>query len=943
MNTENFLRKTLGDEGHYCLFSFRTKDDKRIQKFYTSIGDMADAARDLDSKGYDAYFALSTFNESNSRKVSNVKQLKSFFLDLDCGETKDYPNQDEALKALQGFCKTLSLPKPKLVNSGRGIHAYWFLSEAIGIDDWLPVAERLKKLCGEHKLLADPAVTADAARVLRVPTTHNYKTTPPSRVEFLASDIPEALDFDKFSALLGGGMIPVPKRMLPSGASSVMNVLMGNKQNKFKDIIVKTMNGTGCEQLKTIWKDQEDCSEPMWRAGLSIAKFCVDADSAAKNISKNHAGYSLEDTRDKMELIKGPYLCTSFDEFNPDVCPKCPNWGKVKSPIVLGSSVVEATEEDNIVEVPEMDLPDSPTTTYVIPTYPRPFFRGTNGGVYMRTVNAEGDPDEKVVYHNDLYIVKRISDVEMGEAVVIRLHLPKDGVREFTIPLTAVTSKEELRKQMSMHGVAVSRMDDLMAYMTTWVNELQAKGVATEARRQFGWTGEDFKSFVLGDKEIFGNIVGDNPPSTPTAGLFHAFEPRGSLQEWIDMANFYDRDGFELHQYIVGTGFGSPLMALSPVSCAGFHVHSKESGIGKTTAMYVGASVWGSPKALVLGEDDTQHSRMNRSEVYQNLPLYIDELTELEGKELSSLIYQISSGKQRNRMTSGGNNTERARGKPWKLMSVTTGNCSAIDKVSLYKTMPKAEAQRMMETKAVRLFDESKTKHLTDAHATNAETVYGHAGRIYIQYVIANISAVKELLAQVQAKIDKAANLTAENRFWSAGASADLTGILIAKKLGLLNYDTNKLFRFIVKLLKENKNSVEDMNSPAIETLNDYFHENWGSILKIKSTDDLRKGQKNGLDNLVIPELDPKVRLVGRYETDTKIAFLSPKPLRAWCGKQQLNYPSFKQELEDDFGAKIVKVRLTKGTNTRLDATWCLAIDCSRADVGENVDKDVEV
>tara|TARA_R110000782_G_scaffold191848_1_gene281669 strand:- start:40 stop:1500 length:1461 start_codon:yes stop_codon:yes gene_type:complete len=486
-------------------------------------------------------------------------------------------------------------------------------------------------------------------------------------------------------------------------------------------------------------------------------------------------------------------------------------------------------------------------------------------------------------------------------------------------------------------------MDDLMAYMTTWVNELQAKGVATEARRQFGWTGEDFKSFVLGDKEIFGNIVGDNPPSTPTAGLFHAFEPRGSLQEWIDMANFYDRDGFELHQYIVGTGFGSPLMALSPVSCAGFHVHSKESGIGKTTAMYVGASVWGSPKALVLGEDDTQHSRMNRSEVYQNLPLYIDELTELEGKELSSLIYQISSGKQRNRMTSGGNNTERARGKPWKLMSVTTGNCSAIDKVSLYKTMPKAEAQRMMETKAVRLFDESKTKHLTDAHATNAETVYGHAGRIYIQYVIANISAVKELLAQVQAKIDKAANLTAENRFWSAGASADLTGILIAKKLGLLNYDTNKLFRFIVKLLKENKNSVEDMNSPAIETLNDYFHENWGSILKIKSTDDLRKGQKNGLDNLVIPELDPKVRLVGRYETDTKIAFLSPKPLRAWCGKQQLNYPSFKQELEDDFGAKIVKVRLTKGTNTRLDATWCLAIDCSRADVGENVDKDVEV
>ena len=933
MNTEDFLRRTLGSEGYYCLFSFRTKDDRRIQKFYTSVGDMADAARDLDSKGYDAYFALATFEENNSRKVPNVKQLKSFFLDLDCGETKDYPNQDEALKALQGFCATLSLPKPKLVNSGRGVHAYWFLSEAIGIDDWLPVAERLKKLCAEHKLLADPAVTSDAARVLRVPTTHNYKTTPPSPVEFLADDIPADVDFDKFSALLGGGLIPVPKKMVPLGSSSVMNALLGNKQNSFKDIIVKTMGGTGCDQLKTIWKDQENCSEPMWRAGLSIAKFCVDSESAARNISKKHEGYTLEDTQAKMELIKGPYRCVSFDEFNPDVCTSCPNWGKIKSPIVLGSSVVEATKEDNVVEVPVPDLPDAPTTTYVIPPYPRPFFRGANGGVYMRTVNAEGDPDEKVVYHNDIYVVKRISDIEMGEAVVIRLHLPRDGVREFTIPLTAVTSKEELRKQMSMHGVAVSRMDELMIYMTTWVNELQATSTATEARRQFGWTGDDFKSFVLGDKEIFAGSIGDNPPSTPTAGLFHAFEPKGTLQGWIDMANFYNRDGFELHQYIVGTGFGSPLMALSPVSCAGFHVHSKESGVGKTTAMYVGASIWGNPKALVLGEDDTQNSRMNRSEVYQNLPLYIDELTELKGEELSSLIYQISSGKQKNRMTSSGNNTERARGKPWKLLSVTTGNCSVIEKVSMYKSMPKAEAQRMMETKAVRLFDKSKTKHLTDIHAVNAENIYGHAGSIYIQYVMANLDSVRALLAQVQAKIDEAAQLTAENRFWSCGAAADLTGVLIAKKLGLVDYDTNKLFKYIVKMLRENKVAVSDMNTSAMETLNDYFHENWGNILKIKSTDDLRKGHDNGLDSLVIPELDPKIRLVGRYETDTKVAFLSPKPLRAWCGKQQINYSAFKQELEDKFGAKTVKVRLTKGTNTRLAATWCLSIDCSKADL----------
>lgn len=933
MQVESFLRRVLGEDGHYCLFSFRTKDDRRVQKFYTSVGDMADAARDLDSKGYDSYFALSTFKETNSRKVDNVHQLKSLFLDLDCGATKDYPDQDKALVALQGFCKTLSLPKPKLVNSGRGVHAYWFLSESIGLDDWLPVAERLKKLCVEHGLLADPAVTADAARVLRVPTTHNYKTDPPSPVEFFGDDHPDDVDFDKFSTLLGGGLIPVPKKMIPSGSNAVMDALMGNKQNKFKDIIAKTMNGTGCDQIKTIWKDQENCSEPMWRAGLSIAKFCVDSESAAHNISKKHEGYTPEDTREKMELIKGPYKCTSFDEFNPDVCPNCPNWGKIKSPIVLGSSVVEATEEDNIVEVPALDLPFAPATTYIIPAYPRPFFRGTNGGVYIRTTNAEGDPDEKVVYHNDLYVVKRIQDVEMGEAVVVRLHLPKDGVREFTIPLTSVTSKEELRKQMSMNGVAVSRMDDLMTYMTTWVNELQATSVADEARRQFGWTDDSYTSFVVGNQEIFEDSIKANPPSTPTVGLFHAFEPKGTLQEWIDMANFYDRDGFELHQYIVASAFGSPLMALSPVACSGFHVHSKESGLGKTTAMFVGASVWGNPEELVLDKNDTQNSRMLRGEVYHNLPLYIDEMTNAKGDDLSDMVYQLTGGKQRNRMTGGGANTERARGKPWSLQAVTTGNTSIIEKISMYKNGPKAEAQRMLETKAVKLFKEAGTKSITDAHARNAVSIYGHAGTVYIQYVMKNLEEVKKLRDSVQAKIDEVAGLTAENRFWSAGAANNLTGVLVAKKIGLVNYDTNKLFKYVIKLLRENLNAVADMGSSAADTLNDYIHEHWGSILKIKSSDDLRKNQGNGMDDLVIPELDPKVRLVGRYETDLKRAYLIPKPLKAWCGRQQINYGSFIQELKDSFGAKTTKVRLTKGTTTVLPLTHVLFVDCSKVDV----------
>ena len=934
MNTEVFLNKVLGSQGYYCLFAYKLGDDKLTQKFYKTVPELADAAKDLDAKGYNAYYGLATFKESNSRKVTNVNELKSFFLDLDCGESKDYPSQSDALKDLRRFCKELRLPKPLLVNSGRGVHVYWILDEAISVDEWVPIAERFKKLCKEKNLLADPAVTADAARVLRIPDTHNHKSNPPTEVGYFGTYIPEPISVEKFSNLIGMDLIPVPKKLEPLPASAVMETLMGNKQFKFKDIITRE---SSCAQLVDIVKNQEECSEPIWRAGLSIAKFCSDGQKAAHVMSKNHPEYSAEETQDKFDKIKGPYLCSHFDEFKPDICTKCPHWGKIKSPITLGGSVKQASKEDNIVEAPALDLPNTPTTTYVIPTYPKPYIRGANGGVYIRTTDEEGDPTEDLIYHNDIYIVNRIVDVELGEVVVLRLHLPQDGVREFTVPLTAITSREEFRKQMSMQGVAVTKMDKLMTYMTTWINELQATTKADKARIQFGWTDDTHQSFVAGNQEITATGVKANPPSKATAGLMNAFKPKGSLEAWKEMANFYDRDGFELHQYIVATAFGSPLMALMPVACSGLHVHSKDHGLGKTTAMYVAASVWGDPEQLVVNAVDTQNSLMLRGEVYKNLPFYIDELTNGEGKELSNLVYQLSGGKQRNRM-SGNSNTERVRGEPWSLLAVSTGNTSVIETISTFKNAPKAEAARLLETKAVKLFDETKTKHLTDKHQANSKSIFGHAGVLYMQHIMQNMDRVKALLKEIQRKVDTGAQLTAQDRYWSVGATVNIAGFLLAREIGLLNYDKEGFFRYALRLLEENRNSANDMISSTSDVLNDFVHEHWGSILKIKSTDDLRKGHDNGMDDLVIPEFDPRVRLVGRYETDVKKLYIVPKVLKSWCAHQQINYSSLIQDFKENFNGRTMKIRLTKGTPTQMPPSHVLCIDCSNVELEEDAE-----
>ena len=161
MKTKRFLELILAHEGEYCVWANR---NGRVQQtFHASIDDLLQVGRDLDSNGWNAFFAMGTFFDSSSREATNVQWMKSFYLDLDCGPDKEFPSQAVAIDELRTFCENNSLPTPTLVNSGRGVHVYWILSEPVCREDWWPVAERLKMLCKDQGFEADPSRTSDAA------------------------------------------------------------------------------------------------------------------------------------------------------------------------------------------------------------------------------------------------------------------------------------------------------------------------------------------------------------------------------------------------------------------------------------------------------------------------------------------------------------------------------------------------------------------------------------------------------------------------------------------------------------------------------------------------------------------------------------------------------------------------------------------------------------
>lgn len=928
METLQFLKSVLGDNGWYCGCEI---SNHVKQKFYGSIEELESAAYEIDSNGKNAFFSLATFVEHGSRKAENAKQLKSFFLDIDCGQGRDYLSKEEGLKDLQIFCRKFKFPKPLIVDSGGGFHVYWVLSKALDVAEWQPVAEKLKHLCLSNGLRIDKTVTADSARILRVPNTRNYKKEIPRQVK-VCGHAPPTVKFEDFAKLLDGVEVPksvaLPETDMTSEDNAILQALMGNNQFSFKKIIEKTVKGVGCGQIKYLIKNQAIIGEPLWRAGLSIAKFCEDADKAMHIISNKHPDYDEDVTIAKAGSIPKPILCSTFNDLNPDICVNCPNNGKIRTPIVLGKEVAEASEEDNFYEEPEAEEPAPKIPVNVIPAFPKPYFRGKNGGVYVRATTAEGDTDERIIYHNDIYVVRRILDPEIGESVIMRLHLPKDGIREFSLPLTAATSREEFRKSMSMQGVAVTKMDDLMAYVSTWVNQLQAQSVADESRRQFGWT-KDAKSFVLGKNELVKDGVQVNHPSPTTARYFPAFEPKGTLDGWKEMIAHFSKDGLEFHQFMICAGFGSVLMEFMPnISAMGMHIYSAESGFGKTSILNVMNSIWGNYADLTISKEDTKNFSMNRAEVYKNLVLGIDEITDMEPAQLSEFSLAITGGRQRGRMSSGSNN-ERWRGDPWSLIAVTTANTSLIERISTIKSVAAAEAQRIMEREVSRYdFNTEDSSLFDEALAAN----YGHAGPIFVDYVLNNMDEVKSLLAKIKKNVDKKFNLSHQNRFWSAGVSVTITAAFICQKLQLLPFDPKNIIREAGFFVQENKIKVTTISKSVTEVIGEFFAENWSNMLRIKSTTDLRKGEvhDNALDYYTKNSSEqPKYKYVARYETDIQTAYILPKPLKDWCVKQRINYGSFLRDMEKEVDAKQGKIRMFRGTSLAdVPASRCIIIDC---------------
>jgi hypothetical protein len=917
MATTELLSAVLPSEGWYCIVGLKAGNKPR-QTFHETLDECEQAIAGLMEDEYNAYFACSKYETNKSRTQPNAKYIKAFWLDIDCGEGKDYPSQGEGLAALKNFCKATGLPKPTVVNSGRGLHIYWRLSRTITAEEWKPVAERIKYLCEEYDFHVDPSRTADLASILRVPETLNFKDDPPKPVSIIC--LSDEIEYETVKSQLGVLVAPPEFNVPRQELNELTKALANNEEKWFKIIIKKTIKGEGCAQIYKIATEQETVNYELWRAGLSVAWACEDRDTAIHKISERHQEYDFQETIRKAMDTGGPQKCVTFEKWNPSGCEGCSHKGKIVGPIALGRKIVKARAEDNFVEV-EAKSPEVPVTKITIPEYPFPYFRGKQGGVYIEI--ADNDPI--LVYQHDLYVVKRMRDPQKGEVAWIRLHLPKDGIKEFALPITEVMTKEKLREKLGFYGVAAlqKQMDAIMVYIIKFVNELQYKTDVEVMRMQYGWADKNSK-FVVGDQEITAEGIKYSPPSSMTSALSEYMQPVGTLDEWKKIANVYNRPSMEPHAFGFFTAFGSPLLTHLNLKGAVINLVNNVSGTGKTTVAKVMHSVYGHPEEQMLIAKDTINVKLHRMGVMGNLPISCDEITNVEAEHFSDFVYAVSQGRARNRMKSQ-SNEERLNTSKWSLLCVCTSNASFYDKLASLKSTPDGELMRLIEFQIP--VNSVMNKVEADEIFSQLDNNYGHAGRIYLQWLVSNLEEAIDMVKQIQIVIDKKVKFSGRERFWSGVAACNIAGAMIAKKLGLIDIDIKRVFEWMVVEFSKMRHEIKAPPTNQASTIGEFLNEFRGSILVINDAADKRSGMAQ------LPIVEPKFDLLARIEPDTKKLFISAKHLRQFCTKNQITLKDVLNTLAaEGIYEKTVKKRMAKGTKIEGLPTDAFMFDCSKGD-----------
>lgn len=938
METLAFLRLVTPSRGLYFA-AVPAESGKGFRHHQCEThADLAAKVRSLDAEGATVYFALGSFREPRIQKYKNgvpywaeraqenVQFLRSFWLDLDVGETVEgrppkYASQQEAATALGTFVKECGLPAPLLVSSGYGLHVYWPLTDDVMEGQWKATATALKALTAGLKLLTDPTRTSDSASILRAVGTHNRKIKDgvPTKMPVVACGTAEPTDYSDFHKRVTRAIKEHKITEKPPSHAALLN-----KQINEGAATIATYGPTSahlvaaqCNQINTMKAKGGDVAEPVWFAAIQVLNKTIEAPEIIHLWSSGYKGYSRAETDAKIERIvgMGPSLCSTFESRNPKGCENCKFAGKIVTPLQLGIQFQEAIAPTVLVAT--IDGEDEEVVE--LPQPADPFKRGGPGqeGLYIDT---EGIMVK--FYPYDLFPVSlEYDEADQFETTRVRHWLPKEGWKEFTMQSSLVHSPRDFNMAMGDKHVKYlsdgPHKDTMRQYMGTYLQKLQEGSRINFQHNRMGWM-EDNTQFLLGKKMYMSDgSIRKAGVSRKQGEWLDGFKSKGDLATWVSLTERFAQPGYEAHAFTMMLAFGAPLVQILNARGAFVNMVGPSSS-GKSSMGRMVMSVYGD--GAESSKNSTANSRLDKLGAHYNLPMYIDELSKIDPNVLSELTYSVVNGLGRERLNSDASAKKTAK---WRTIVLASANHNLHERLTLSDSFNDAESMRLFEydfPKAGDWYEYAKKKlHpiLDDNH--------GVAGEVYIHYLVQqDKAALKAAISQMEEYLSKMANSDGSERFWMWTAACAVVGGLIAKQLGLIKFNPTLVYPWLVKTLGVLRDGLKTVETGEVTMLANFMDEFQANRLSVC------KSPLSGATQIMKP-LASHAKLTQRLETDTARMYINRKAIREWVISKGKDFGQLTKALRDK---KILlpedqRVTLGKGTPLSGFQDWAWVIDLS--------------
>jgi hypothetical protein len=737
------------------------------------------------------------------RRGDNMATFNGLWLDVDAAKEGAYATNKDARDAVWAFVQASGMPEPTmLVDSGSGgLHVYWITDEPMPKDKWYELASGLKQCVAKYRLLCDQMLINDAARILRVPGTHNYKSGVPVDVVLDMG----ATKFDRYpvarlAAVLTKHMKVIQKKA--GGKSAIVSQLASNfidnaEEREYPRLPIDQI-AVNCPAIaQTLADGGVGKAEPDWNLDLYTAAWTDDPTDAAHRLSKGYAHYNPAEVDKKLAekqaaLTSNPAMgwpkCSTF---NHAACKTCPLRPLDKSPITFGHRLNNPGAQPlQPVQATDDLMPEGywrNANNHVIGNTPigpvdvlgYPVMDGgvdaTNGGLLIRTL----------VGGNDVW-----AQINIGKQTTT-------GIGEALYNGARIVSHQP--------GAA-------KAFLMSWMTHLQKHKRYIRAHG-LGWS--DDGGFVFGNEiytptgrqAIYQGITREEESSNP-------FQRKGELQPWTDSLKLVY--GNPVMEIVVASAFAAPLVKFACDHSVVLSVYSHESGHGKTTAMKIAQSVWGHPRLGMSMLHDTENATTKKLGKLKHLPVFWDELkTADDVDKLVHIVFATTQGRSKARLTR--NSTQMPIDMSTTLLAVASNH--GISGAVIRNTGgTEAGGLRVFEIEAEAFHDIGVLNG--DDYLIPLNDNFGIAGGNYAEYLVRQKASIKPLLEKIGAILHQRCGFHAKERFLKILMVTIVAGAVLANATKMTRFDTDAIMDRLVKTLERIRRQRENATTYSLSGSN---------------------------------------------------------------------------------------------------------------------------